>query len=99
MSEADSRRSRETADAGFDYSQLTSVTTPREQIIVLLLETLQKLADAGEVDAACRIAGRACAVLRQSDARGERRFDALLHRLTRQLGPIEQLNRCEPSLP
>ena len=39
--------------------------TPRvasqEGIIVLLLDALQKLADTGEVDAACRIAGKACA--------------------------------------
>ncbi len=88
MSEADSRTTRDIAGAGFDYSRLTPVTTPHEQVIVLLLEALRRLADAGEVDVACRIAGRACAVLRRSDARGERRFDALLHRLTHKLGPI-----------
>jgi hypothetical protein len=99
MSEADSRTTRDIAGAGFDYSQLTPVTTLHEQVIVLLLEALQKLADAGEVDAACRIAGRACAVLRRSDAKGERRFNALLHRLTLKLGPIEQRNDCELSLP
>ena len=44
----------------FDYSVLQSLTTPQEQLIVLLLDAVQKLADAGEVDAACRIAGSAC---------------------------------------
>lgn len=99
MSEVDSRTIRDIAGAGFDYSLLTPVTTPHEQVIVLLLEALQRLADAGEVDAACRVAGRACAVLRRSDAKGERRFDALLHRLTRKYGPVEQANDCKPSLP
>ena len=73
---------RDLASSGFDYSWLTPVTSPREQIVALLLDSLQKLADAGEVDAACRVAGKACAVLRDDDARSERRFDALLHRLT-----------------
>ena len=72
MSEADSRTTRDLAGAGFDHSQLTAVTTPHEQLIVLLLEALQRLADAGE-DVACRIAGRACAVQGRSDARGRGR--------------------------
>ncbi|WP_298253072.1 hypothetical protein [Bradyrhizobium sp.] len=99
MREADRRTARDIAGAGFDYSQLTPVTTPHEQVIELLLEALQRLADASEVDTACRIAGRACAVLRRSDAKGERRFNALLHRLTRKLGPVEQVNNCKPSWP
>ena len=99
MSAADSPTTRGIAGARFDYSQLTPVTTPHEQVIVLLLEALQKLADASEVDTACRIAGRACAVLRRSDAKAERRFNALLHRLTRKHGPVEQVNDCKPSLP
>jgi len=74
----------------FDYSVLQSLTTPQEQLIVLLLDAVQKLADAGEVDAACRIAGRACVVLRPSDAKSERRFNALLHRLTRKLEPVRR---------
>ncbi len=80
------------ASSGFDYSPLTPVTTPHDQVIELLLEALQKLADAGEVDAACRIAGKASAVLRRSDPKSERRFNALLHRLTRKLEPVEQEN-------
>ena len=76
---------REFAASGFDYSTLAPLTTPDEQIIVLLLDALQKLADAGEVDAACRIAGKACVALRRSDAKSERRFNALLHRLVARL--------------
>jgi hypothetical protein len=50
----------------------------------LLLVSLRQLAAAGEVEAACRLAGQACALLRQNDARAAQRFNALLHRLTRQ---------------
>jgi hypothetical protein len=50
-----------------------------------LLTSLEALAAAGHVDAACRLAGQACAVLRRSDPRGAHRFNALLHRLTRHL--------------
>ncbi len=74
----------------FDYAALEPPTTPDDQVIVLLLDALRKLADAGEVDAACRVAGRACAVLRRSDPKGERRFNALLHRLARRLEPAER---------
>ncbi len=58
---------------------------PQQEIIALLLDALQRLSDAGEVDAACRIAGKACVVLRRSAPNGESRFNALLHRLTRRL--------------
>lgn len=80
---------RDLAAPAFDHSRLAPLITSHEQVVVLLLDALQKLADAGEVDAACRIAGKACAALRKSDAKSERRFNALLHRLTRQLGPVE----------
>jgi hypothetical protein len=56
-----------------------------EHMTGLLIEALQKLSDAGEVDAACRIAGRACVALRRFDPASERRFNALLHRLARRL--------------
>lgn len=49
----------------------------------LLLENLRQLAAAGETEAACRLAGGACATLRREDIHSWRRFDALLHRLTR----------------
>ena len=74
----------------FDYATLEPLTTPDDQVVVLLLDALRKLADAGEVDAACRVAGRACVVLRRSDPKSERRFNALLHRLTRRLEPAQR---------
>ncbi|MCS3727350.1 hypothetical protein [Bradyrhizobium betae] len=70
---------------GLDYAALTPLISPHEQINLLLLDALQKLADAGEVDAACRIAGKACAILRRGAPKDERRFNALLHRLVRKL--------------
>lgn len=51
----------------------------------LLLESLEELAAAGNVEMACRLAGQACMVLRRSDRDAEHRFNALLHRLARQL--------------
>lgn len=86
---------RDLAAPGLDYSALARLTTPQEQVTLLLLDALQKLADAGEVDAACRIAGKACVLLRRSDAKSERRFNALLHRLARKLEPIDQGEGCE----
>jgi hypothetical protein len=51
----------------------------------LLLRSLEELAAAGNVEGACRLAGHACVALRHSDPHGERRFNALLHRLTKHL--------------
>ncbi len=51
----------------------------------ILLESLTALADSGEVERACRLAGRACTALRISDPAVARRFDVLLHRLTPRL--------------
>jgi hypothetical protein len=52
-------------------------------IVDVLLDSLQQLAAAGETEAACRLAGQACAVLRRDDVPNWRRFNALLHRLAR----------------
>lgn len=51
----------------------------------ILLESVTALAGAGEVEAACRLAGQACVALRASDPTAARRFDVLLHRLTPKL--------------
>lgn len=51
----------------------------------LLLESLNALADAGQVDLACRIAGRACMQLRKTDETEARRFDVWLHRMIKRL--------------
>jgi len=48
----------------------------------VLLKSVAALADAGEVEAACRLAGQACVILREADPVLARRFDALLHCLT-----------------
>lgn len=48
----------------------------------ILLASITALAGAGEVEAACRLAGQACVVLRCSEPGAAGRFDALLHRLT-----------------
>ncbi len=49
----------------------------------ILLASLTALASAGEVEAACRLAGQACAVFRRSDRKAWARYNALLHRLSR----------------
>ncbi|HWL46255.1 MAG TPA: hypothetical protein VNQ31_00930 [Sphingomonadaceae bacterium] len=48
----------------------------------LLLTSLAALAEAGEVEHACRLAGQACVRLRHVAPATARRFDVLLHRLT-----------------
>lgn len=48
----------------------------------ILLASITALSGAGEVEAACRLAGQACVTLRTTDPAAARRFDALLHRLT-----------------
>jgi hypothetical protein len=49
----------------------------------LLISSLETLADLGQADAACREAGRACAVLRGANPAQWRKFNALLHRLSK----------------
>lgn len=46
----------------------------------ILARSLEELVAAGRVDAACRLAGRACAATRHTDTRIWKRFNALLHR-------------------
>jgi len=78
---------RELVATRFDHAEPEPSVSPERQVALLLLDALQKLADAGEVDAACRIAGRAFVILRRDSPGNERRFNALLHRLTPRLGP------------
>lgn len=49
----------------------------------LLVEALVALDAAGETEMACRLAGRACMAVKDGDERAYRRFDALLHGLTK----------------
>ena len=80
---------RELSAPGLAPAQAPRVAL-QEGVIVLLLDALQKLANTGEVDAACRIAGKACVLLRQTSPEAERRFNALLHRLTGRHGPVDR---------
>jgi hypothetical protein len=63
----------------------------------ILLAGLNALAEAGEGEQACRLAGRACAVLRQAHRREWRRFNALLHRLARDTGPVGRRSCFDPA--
>lgn len=66
-----------------------SAGSPLPEMCAILLDGLQALADAGEADRACRLAGRACAALRDADDdRLWRRFNALLHRIAPRTGPV-----------
>jgi hypothetical protein len=58
---------------------------PAQKLVDLLIKSLGELAAAGEVEAACRLAGQACVALRHSDQKAARRFDVLLHRLSPKL--------------
>jgi hypothetical protein len=51
----------------------------------VLLSSLETLAAAGQGDAACRLAGQACAVLRQSNPAAWQRFNVFLHRMTKRM--------------
>jgi hypothetical protein len=51
----------------------------------ILLESLAALVDAGEIERACRLAGRACCALRSCDPGAARRFHVFLHRTTPRL--------------
>jgi len=60
-------------------------SAPARRLSDVLVASLEELAAAGRVEAACRLAGQAYATLRRSDREAARRFDVLLHRLTRRL--------------
>jgi hypothetical protein len=56
---------------------------PVSSLAAILLGSLEALATAGQAETACRHAGKACAVLRGADPAQWRKFNALLHRLSR----------------
>jgi hypothetical protein len=49
-------------------------------LIDILIASLKALVAAGQADAACRLAGEACAVLRGRDPAGWQKFNVFLHR-------------------
>lgn len=59
----------------------------------ILRESLKALAAAGQADAACRLAGQACAVLRKRNPEQWGRFNTLLHRLS----PMTRAVGIEPA--
>lgn len=72
-------------NSGRDETELAGVTGAPSAMRLLsniLLDSIGHLAKAGEVEVACRLAGRASVALRGADPAASRRFDALLHRLT-----------------
>ena len=63
----------------------TTAPDKRMDLTDILLVSLQELANAGRAERACRLAGRACAALRQCDPTAWKRFNVLLHQLSRQV--------------
>ena len=58
---------------------------PALELAAILLDSLGELAKRGDVEGACRLAGRACAKLRHKEPQIARRFDVFLHRQTKHL--------------
>ncbi len=54
------------------------------QLVDALLASLRALAMAGQVETACRLAGQACAALREHSPADWKAFNAFLHRFARQ---------------
>lgn len=52
----------------------------------ILARSLEEMVAAGRVDAACSLAGLACAATRRTDVREWKRFNALLHRWSARAG-------------
>ncbi len=75
------------SDNWTDTNSISFGTSRRtvEDLSRILMACLETLVAAGEVDAACRFAGRACVTLRHDDPQAEQRFNVLLHRLTPRL--------------
>lgn len=71
--------------------------SPAVQLGDILLGALRALADAGEAEEACRLAGHACAAWRSRDAAQWKRFNVLLHRLGPRTGPVGLRGTGEPA--
>ncbi len=70
------------ATGGGGRPAIATGETATARLADILVASLKQLAQAGQADAACRLAGRACAVLRGNDPAQWRKFNALLHRLS-----------------
>jgi hypothetical protein len=58
-------------------------TPLRPHVADILLASLKELAAAGQVETACRLAGQACAALREDSPAAWKAFNAFLHRFAR----------------
>lgn len=67
-----------------------------EKLVELLSASLQRLAAAGDVEGACRLAGQACAAVRLTNPVAEHRFNALLHRLCKPRPAERNVDRLAP---
>ena len=68
-----------------DSNLSPAAEAPAVELAAILLDSLGELAKAGDVEGACRLAGRACAGLRHTAPQLARRFDVFLHRQARHL--------------
>lgn len=58
---------------------------PALELAAILLDSLGAMVGLGDVEGACRLAGRACARLRHTEPQLARRFDVFLHRQAKHL--------------
>lgn len=73
----DSRTEAENAPSSID-----------DELCEILRTSLHALATAGQSEAACRLAARACTLLRKENQGRWNKFNALLHRLSPMTGDI-----------
>lgn len=59
-----------------------------DELCEILRNSLQNLAAAGQSEAACRLAARACAALRKENPGRWGKFNGLLHRLSPMTGDV-----------
>ena len=59
-------------------------------LTALLIDALRELGDAGDPEAASRLAGRAYSALRREHPDHAQRINALMHRLARTTNPIKE---------
>ncbi len=83
---ASHRQRRESVIAGKSKKTAKGVPTLDD----ILLACVRGLAAAGRAEMACRLAGQACAAHRLTDAAAWRRFNVLLHQLTKHVSESVQ---------
>ena len=66
-----------------------------DELCEILRTSLQALAAAGQSEAACRLAARACAALRRKNPGRWDKFNGLLHRLSPMTGDVGSRSGAE----